>query len=419
MREKLKGGFPASKTKPGKYGDGGGLYLYVKPIELDKDGKPKPQRKYWIFRWRDKVTGKLRDKGLGRFGPNDVSLKEARKRAKVCRDQVWEKGDPIKISNDVLEKKKLAAAMEVTFGDCITRYVDAHKAAWRNEKHTYEWSSSLNRYAGNLKPLPVNKINTTLVLNCLEPHWAKKTETMTRVRQRMEAVLDWATVRKYRSGDNPARWRGHLDKLLAAPNKLKDVQHLASVPYAEMGVLMAELRQKDSLAAKGLEFLVLTASRPGEVVGARWSEFDFDKKTWVVPAERMKAKKEHEVPLSDQAIKLLESIPRVSDFVFPGGRSLKKHMTTASMLKLSKELRAGITSHGFRSSFREWAGEVSSFDRDVIEHALAHQLKDKVEASYYRKTQFPRRVLLMAAWADYCDNIHVEAVNVTPIGKQA
>jgi integrase len=407
MREKLTAIGVEKQAKPGRFADGGGLYLLVKP-----DG-----RKTWVFRWRDKVSGKLRDKGLGPYGKHDVTLAEARKVAGECRRMVRNNKDPIEEARQSLQDAKLAYAKRLTFGDCVDRYVDTHKAGWKNPKHAAEWPSSLNRYAGKLLPLPVADIDTNLVMQCIEPQWATKTETMTRVRQRIEAVLAWATVRNYRTGDNPAQWRNQLDKLLPAPNKLKNVQHLAALPYTDAGSFMAKLRAKDSLAAKALELQILTATRPGEVVNATWDEIDFDAKVWTIPKDRMKADKEHEIPLSPQAVKLLKKLPKVCDFVFPGP-SLKKGITTAAGMKLIKELHPGITAHGFRSTFREWSGDQTAFAREVIEHALAHQLKDKAEAAYYRKSQFPKRVKLMAAWADYCDRLPVDSASVTPIRKR-
>jgi integrase len=231
-------------------------------------------------------------------------------------------------------------------------------------------------------------------------------------------VLDWATARKYREGENPARWKGHLDKLLPQPTKLKKVQHRAALPYAEAGAFMAELRAKDSTAAKALELQILTAARPGEIVNATWDEFDLQAKTWTIPAERMKARKEHVVPLSRQAVQLLKELPRVNNWVFPG-HTLKKPMTTAAGQKLVKELRPGLTAHGMRSTFRDWSADQTAFPREVIEHALAHQLKDKAEAAYQRSTVFPKRQKLMQAWSDFCDKVPKDTDNVTPIHKGA
>ena len=406
MREKLTAAFVMKKAEPGRYGDGGGLYLLIK-----KDG-----RKTWVFRWRDRVTGKSRDKGLGRYGKYDVSLKEARQRAKKCRDMVWEGKDPIEEARAELEEKKLAYAMRLTFRQCTDRYIYAHKAGWKNAKHAKQWPSSLNNYAAKLMPLPVAAIDTHLVLSCLEPIWQEKTVTAGRVRQRIECVLDWATARKYRSGENPARWKGHLDKILPQPSKLKKVVHWSAIPYAEIGQFMQKLREQESLAARALEFQILTSTRPGETLGARWDEIDLQAKTWTIPGDRMKAGKPHEVPLSPQAIRLLKALPQDFDFVFPGA-SKKKGLGEMGNMRLIRKLEGDFTAHGMRSTFRDWAADQTSYPRDVIEHALAHGLKDKSEAAYFRSTVFPKRVKLMNAWADYCDMEPVQAGSVTPIRK--
>jgi integrase len=262
----------------------------------------------------------------------------------------------------------------------------------------------------------VGDIGQNDVLACLEPIWKTKTETATRVRQRIEAVLGWATVRGYRQGDNPARWKGHLDHLLAAPTKLKKVQHHPALPYGKIGLFMSELRKRTSLSAKALELLILTASRAGEIFGARWDEIDLDNKVWTIPAERMKAEKAHEIPLSDRAVEIIKSIPKVAGcvFVFPG-TDTEKHMTTAAGMKIMKALRPGFHQHGFRSSFRDWAADQTRYPREVIEHALAHHIKDKAEAAYARSTVFPKRVKLMQAWTDYCAVIPAKSATVTPI----
>ena len=264
--------------------------------------------------------------------------------------------------------------------------------------------------------MPVEDIGQDDVLRCIQPIWITKTETASRVRQRIEKVLDWATVRKYRKGDNPARWKGHLDTLLPKPTKLKKVQHRPALPYSGIGQFMSELRQKDSLSAKALELLILTATRPNETFSARREEFDLDENRWVIPADRMKAAREHEIPLSDRAVEVLRSVPRVSgsEYVFPGIK-LDKSMSTAAGMKVLKSLRPGIHQHGFRSTFRDWAAEQTSFERLVIEHALAHQLKDKAEAAYHRATMLPKRIKLMQAWTNYCAVIPSTADNVSPI----
>ncbi len=404
MRDKLTAIGVEKQTKQGRYCDGGGLYLLVKP-----DG-----RKTWVFRWRDRITGKSRDKGLGRYGKHDVSLAMARVRAGECRNMVWEGKDPIEEAKLELQEKKLAYAMRLTFKDCADRYIAAHRASWKNQKHADQWPSSLNAYASKLMPLPVAKIDTGLVLSCLEPIWQEKTVTATRVRQRIECVLDWATARKYRTGENPARWKGHLNKILPKPTKLNKIVHLSALPYSDVGVFMAKLREKNTLSAKAFELQILTATRPGEVMGAQWSEIDLKAKVWTIPGDRMKAGKPHEIPLSPQATQLLESLPKVSDFTFPGP-SLEKGLTTIGSMRLINELHPGITAHAMRSTFRDWAADQTAFPREVCEHALAHQLKDGAEASYFRSTVFPKRVKLMNAWADYCDIETKQDGTVTPI----
>jgi len=403
---KLTASFCDKTTQPGRYSDGGNLFLLVKP-----DG-----RKTWMFRFRDRVTGKRHDMGLGRYGKYDVTLKEARQSAGEARALLRQYQNPIIERQRLLEAAKHEYANRITFKFCRDRFIDANKAEWKNKKHTAQWTSTLDTYAKPILDMTVSDIGQDDVLLCIEPIWTTKTETATRVRQRIEKVLDWATVRKYRKGDNPARWKGHLDTLLAKPTKLKKVQHRPALPYVEVGQFMSELRQRNSLSAKALELLVLTATRPNETFGARWDEFDLNCNKWVIPAERMKAAKEHEIPLPDRAVELIKSIPRVSgsDFVFPGTK-LNKPMSTAAGMKVLKSMRPGYHQHGFRSTFRDWAAEQTSFQRLVIEQSLAHQLKDKVEAAYLRTKMIPKRMKLMQAWANYCAVIPSTADNVSPI----
>jgi integrase len=392
-------------TKPGRYCDGGGLYLYV-PTTKFRGGKR------WVFRWRDKLTGKTRDKGLGPV--SDVTLIQAREKAAEYRQQVRDGIDPIDAAREKLAAAKVEGARLVTFGQCATRYMDAHRDGWRNAKHAAQWQSTLDTYAAILQPLPVDKIDTGLVLKVLEPIWTTKTETATRVRQRIEAVLSWATARKLRSGENPARWRGHLENLLAKPTKLKKVEHRAALPYTDAGTFMAELREQKGLGALALELQILTACRPGEVAGAQWAEFDLDAATWTIPGERMKAGKEHRVPLSPPAVALLRELPRVNAFVFPGPKK-GQSLTTAAMLKALRTARPGFDAHGFRSTFRDWAADQTAYPRDVAEAALAHAVQG-VEAVYRRTDLLSKRARLMADWAKYCAK-PAPAGNVTPIRK--
>jgi len=358
----------------------------------------------------------LREAGLGSYTNERVTLKMARERADDYRDQVWRLLDPIAERQKELTQAREALAKRVLFKVCAERYIDAHKATWRNEKHIAQWSSTLSTYAAGLMAMPVADITDDHVFACLEPIWHDKTETATRVRQRLEAVLDWAAAHKYREGLNPARWKGNLDARLAKPEKLKKIQHHPALPHAEMGVFIAKLRTSKAQSARALELQILTATRPGEVCGARWDEIDTSKKLWTIPAGRMKADKEHTIPLSARALEILKAQPRVSDFVFPG-TSLKKPMTTAAGMKLLKDIMPGITAHGFRSTFRDWAGEETAFPVEVIEHALAHRLKDKAEAAYARSTLPQKRASLMTAWSKHCSTMPGRAATVTPIRK--
>jgi len=403
MREKLSEEFCVKTKKPGHHADGGGLYLNVKP-----DG-----RKYWCFRWRDRHArytteksqgvGKLREKGLGPFGEYDISLPDARQLAGECRQLLREGKDPIAETRRNARKTAHDLASELTFSICATRYINANKAAWRNEKHAAQWSATLSTHAAPIMTMPVADIDTTSVLSCLEPIWTSKTETATRVRQRIETVLDWAAARKFRSGENPARWRGHLDKLLPKPTKLKNVKHRPAMDYRQVGAFISKLRTVDSLAASALELQILTAARPGEVVGARWSEFGLKGRVWTIPAEHMKADQDHTIPLSPQAVKVLKDLPQNNEFVFPGV-SLKKGMSTAAVMKLIKQIEPGITAQGFRSTFRDWATDQTSFSREVIDYAMAQQLKDKVEAAHLRSDLIARRAQLMRDWANFCES---------------
>ncbi len=386
--------------KPGRYSDGDGLYFYVS----------KAGNRSWVFRYRDRVTGRLRDKGLGPV--RDVSLERAREAAHTARAELRAGVDPIDTRHAQRNEARRERAQRVTFGKCAERYIDAHRAAWRNSKHVLQWTATLDTYAASLTSLPVGAVDTTAVLEVLEPIWAIKTETATRVRQRIEAILDWATARKYRHGENPARWRGHLDSLLPTPNKLRKVKPRAALPYADLPKFFAELREQNGVAPIALQLLILTATRPGEVVGARWAEIDLNCATWIIPGERMKAGKDHRVPLSDQVLKLLDSIPPNGEFVFPGVRE-GCSLTTAAPLKVLKGLRHGLTSHGFRSTFRDWAADMTSYPREVAEEALAHGLKDKTEAAYRRSDLLAKRARLMADWGKYCSERPQKGGNIS------
>jgi integrase len=369
----------------------------------------------WILRVM--VGGKRRDMGLG--GYPDVTLAGAREKAREKRDQIEKGIDPIAYKQ--AKKSALAAAVAgaMTFSDATKAYIAVKEAGWKNAKHGDQWRNTLATYADPIiGKVYVGSIEKEHILKILSPIWTTKTETASRLRGRIESVLDWATVSGYRKGENPARWRGHLDVLLAAPNDVRAVEHHAALDWREVGAFMAALREREGMAARMLEFAILTAARSGEVRGATWAEFDLPGAVWTIPAVRMKAKKEHRIPLSDAAVKVLEALPRDGETVFESPTG--KQFSDAAMSKLLERMgRSDITGHGFRSSFRDWAGETTAYPREVIEHALAHQLKDKAEAAYARGSMFEKRRRLMDEWARFSGKVQV-AGTVTPIkGKTA
>lgn len=388
---KLKNLTVTQAKKRGYYADGGGLYLSIGPTGS----------KSWVFRFRD--NGKLREMGLG--PTHTITLAEARDAATACRKQRLAGIDPIAARHAAKATAQLEAAKAISFRQCSEAYIEAHKPSWTSPKHASQWASTLETYAypivGNL---PVQSIDVGLITKILQPIWATKTETATRLRGRIESVLDWATVRGLRSGDNPARWRGHLDKLLPSRAKVSKVKHHAALPYSDIKPFMAQLRQQEGASAKALEFAILTACRTNEVLGAKWQEIDLEKAIWTIPAERMKAGKEHRVPLSSPTLKILQNMPPIEPHapIFPGMKKGKGLSNMAFLTLLRRMNRSDITAHGFRSTFREWAGEQTIFPREVAEQALAHSLPDKVEAAYMRGDLFEKRQVLMNDWAEFC-----------------
>jgi integrase len=381
-----------SKAKrPGMYPDGGGLYLRVGPTGA----------KSWVYRYM--LNGRRHDMGLGPL--NAISLADARTKAGSYRKSKVEGDDPLSARAAKTLALKLEAAKAVTFKECAKAYIEAHAAGWKNKKHSEQWTSTLTAYAYPIiGDLSVQTIDTGLVMKVLEPIWQTKTETASRIRGRIESILDWAAVREHRRGDNPARWRGHLDKLLPKRTNVQKVKHHAAIPYDQITSFMKVLRRQDSVGARGLEFQILTASRSGEVMGARWEEIDFKKKLWTVPGERMKAKREHRVPLSDDAVAILQGMEKIrtSEFVFPGLKKNKPLSNMAFLMVLERMKRSDLTSHGFRSTFRDWAAERTNYPREAAEMALAHTVSDKVEAAYRRGDLFEKRRNLMADWALFC-----------------
>jgi integrase len=381
-----------ARVGPGQHHDGGGLYLMV----------GKGAGRSWIFRYRR--DGKLHDCGLG--PAHTVTLADARQKAHDCRSALYAGSNPVEIRRRKRTDRILTAAKAVSFEDAAERYIAAHAAGWRDPKAERQWRQSLADYAYPLLgKLPVGKIDVGLVMQVLEPIWLTKTETAGRVRSRIENILDWATARGHRQGDNPARWRGHLENLLPAPRKVRKVEHHPALPYAEIGAFMADLRRADGVPARALEFAILTATRTDEVLGAKWGELDLAERIWTIPAGRHKAGKttgkEHRVPLSDAAMAIIDAMAaiRVDEHVFPGRNGA---LGPQAMRRVLDGLNAGISVHGFRSTFRDWAGETTAHPRDVIEQALAHTLKDRSEAAYRRGDLFDKRRALMRDWDIRC-----------------
>jgi integrase len=381
----------AKIAKRGRYADGGGLYLQV-----SRGGT-----KSWLFRYM--LRGRSREMGLGAF--RTISIAEARDKALQCRKTVLNGFDPIEVRQAAKSRADVEKARAINFRECAEKYIGAHEASWVNDKHRAQWKNSLSNYAYPvIGSLPATAIDTALVLKIIEPIWATKTETASRLRGRIECVLDWAAARGYRSSENPARWRGHLDKLLPARSKVRRVRHHAAMPYSEVAALCGRLAARTDLSAKALEFTILTAGRTGEVIGSRWCEIDLQAALWTVPADRMKAKREHRVPLSFRAVKILQSLPRTSEFVF-AAKSAARPLSNMAMLELLRGLTGtSLTVHGFRSSFRDWAAETTRHPSELCEMALAHVVSDKVEAAYRRGDLFEKRRRLMSDWANFCSS---------------
>lgn len=378
--------------EPASYPDGNGLYLQVR----------KSGAKDWFYRYQ--VDGKGRKKGLGSYPT--VSLSDARTAAQACH-VLRDKGvDPIAHYKAVEAERKLGEIKGLTFQECAEAYIDARKAEWKNAKHHYQWHQSLNTYAyPDMGALSVQDIDLGLVLKVLEPIWGTKTETATRVRQRIEAILDWAKVRQYRGGENPARWRGHLDKILPSPNKIKTVVHQAAMDYRVVPRYYQSLSLSNTVSKLALAFVIQTALRSKEVRYAEWDEIDIDDMVWTVPAARMKSNKEHRVPLTAEMCRILElaKVLRQDSFVFPSTKKGQGISDTAVRKQLQDEC-PGVTVHGFRSSFRDWCAESTNYPRELAEKALGHVLRDKVEAAYQRGDLLEKRRELMTGWSTYCNS---------------
>jgi integrase len=373
----------------GLYADGGGLYLRI----TDSGTKG------WIFRFaRD---GRTRDMGLGTCA--DISLASAREIAEECRKQLKQGLDPIEARSKAAREQN-GCANSVTFREAVDRYISAHEPSWRNAKHRQQWRNTLESYANPIiGEMDVAAIATDDMLRVLEPIWRTKPETAVRVRGRIENVLDWCHARKLRDGANPALWRGHLKHLLPTRKKKGNVRHHPAMPWQDLPAFMALLRANSAISARALEFTILTAARTSETILATHNEFDLDERVWLVPAKRMKASVEHRVPLSERARQILAGLPRIdgTPYVFAGARP-GRPLSSMAMLELLRGLSPGLTVHGFRSTFRDWAAEETNFPSEVVEMALAHTIESEVERAYRRGDLFNKRRALMDAWAAYC-----------------
>jgi integrase len=387
----------------GRYGDGNGLYLQVTSTGA----------KSWLFRYER--LGKERWLGLGAL--HTVSLQEARERARRARQQILDGTDPIQAKQSQKAAEIIAAAKTVTFEVASNQYFAAHGSKWRNAKHRAQFLSTLKAYVfPAIGALPVSSIDLALVLRVLEPIWAEKPETASRIRGRVEGVLDWATVRGYRTGDNPARWKGHLQHVLPARDRLIQVRHHTALPYQQMPLFMKDLVAREGVAAAALRFTILTAARTGEVIGARWAEINLNDRVWTVPADRMKGGREHRVPLSNAAIEILKALPRETEnnyvFIGPRGGGLSNMAMNALLRRMASYQ---TTVHGLRSSFRDWAAECTAFPNHVVEMALAHVISNAVEAAYRRGDLFDKRKKLMASWAIYTHAKPLQGAEIIPL----
>lgn len=404
-------------AKPGTHPDGNGLYLRVK----DSGAKS------WMFRYQ--INGVRKTLGLG--GLAELPPLAARAKALEYTDMARSGIDPReeldRLEVAKAEQEALERAEKTTFRMVAKEYIEAHRAGWRNAKHGDQWTNTLASYTYPIiGDKPVADVTTEDVLRILQPIWTAKTETASRVRSRLELVLSYAKAKKLRRGENPAAWRGHLDMLLPPPKRVKAVAHHPALAYQRMPEFLLALRKVSGIGARALEFAILTATRSGEVRLATWNEIDLDARLWTIPKGRMKAGKEHCVPLSESTVKLLAELPRFDgvEHVFPGVRDKKplSDMTLSAVIRRMNEGEAPkwvepvtgepVVPHGFRSTFRDWAGETTSFPREVVEHALAHQLADKAEAAYARGTLLEKRRKLMEAWGKWCEALPADVIQL-------
>jgi len=403
--EKLTARKVARARGPRMIGDGSGLWL-----RISAGGS-----RGWIFRFM--LAGRSREMGLGSV--EDITLAEARELARECRKLCRQGIDPIEARRDQRTALRLEDARSITFEECAERYLIAHRAGWGNG-HASNWASSLRAFVFPVfGALPVQAIDVALVMKALEPIWSTKSETASRVRGRIESVLDWATARGYRQGDNPARWRSHLENLLPKKSRVHRVKHHAALPYVEIAAFMVALRLQDGVAARALELAILTGVRSDEALGATWDEVDLVEKHWTIKASRMKSGVTHRVPLSGRVIEILGELRALqeSELVFPGSR--RRPLSHSAMLRVLRAMgRRDLTVHGFRSTFRDWASECTNFQPEVKEMALAHAIDSKVEAAYRRGDLFNKRRQLMALWDRHCAAPAIAGKVVRLLGAQ-
>lgn len=395
-------------TTPGLQAVGGVAGLL---LQVTKTGS-----RSWILRVM--VGSKRRDIGLG--GYPDVPLGQARELARGSRLKIQEGIDPVEEKRAAKAQLVAIQASQITFDEAVKIFLANKNHEFSNKKHAAQWESTLRTYASPIiGTLLVSEIDLPHIRQILEPIWLEKTETAKRLRGRIENVLNWATVSKYRTGENPARWKGHLDNILPKPSKVTKVKHHKALPREELGLFMKDLKQREGIAAKALEFLILTATRSGEVRDATWSEVDLESGLWIIPAERMKAGKEHQVPLSKETIKLLKTLPigQDNEHLFPAPRG--GALSDMALSAVAKRMNVPAVPHGFRSTFRDWCAEETSFPHNVAEMALAHTIGNKVEAAYRRGDLLAKRTLLMQQWAKYCNTVHKKGDVLQLKGKLA
>jgi integrase len=404
--EKLSARKVDALKAPGRYSDGGGLWLQVAPSGskcwIYQFASPTKRKSKIKKNGKEVEVGYVRQLGLGAL--HTISLAEARELAATYRKQVAKGIDPLAAKEAQRLAKRSEEVALTTFKSCAEKYLAAHRASWKNAKHREQWASTLETYAYPfIGDLSVAAINTPQVLLCIEPLWADKTETASRLRGRIERVLDWAKVSGFRTGDNPARWKGHLDHRLPQPAKTTRRKHLPALHYADLARFLSELKAHKGISPRALEVTILTALRTSEVINATWDEIDLRAKVWTVPAERMKGNREHRVPLCDRIVTILRALPRDkgNPYVFFGGKS-GQPLSNMAMLELLKELRPGLTVHGFRSTYRTWASEQTNYPYEVCEVVLAHAVGSTVHQAYQRGDLFEKRRKLMVEWAQYC-----------------